>query len=86
MNLRVATVILLSLPLPTFAAAPESAPPVTRAVIYPDRALITRALDASCVEGPSVVVFKSLPSDLDPTTLQAATDGTGARVEGVQNS
>ncbi|MGC4120912.1 MAG: mucoidy inhibitor MuiA family protein [Myxococcales bacterium] len=36
--------------------------------------------------GESSVVFHSLPADLDPTTLQAAAEGPGAKVEGVSLS
>ncbi len=65
------------------ATAAEAPPPVTRAVVYPDRVLVTRTLDAPCGERVSAAVFRNLPPGIDETTLQASAKGTDARVEGV---
>jgi uncharacterized protein (TIGR02231 family) len=69
----------------SFAADVDTSQPprVTRAVVYPDRALITRSLEVTCGDQPSAATFRSLPPSLDSTTLQASVTGSDARVEGV---
>lgn len=82
------TILGLTLSLPPAAALAaeeprEAPPPVTRVVVYPDRALVTRATEVKCAGGTAVAVFKGLPHGLDPTTLRAAAKGADAEVDGV---
>ncbi len=86
-NLRVAlfsSAFLLSVPATTRAAAGEELPsPVSRVVVYPDRALVSRALGVDCQQTPTLAVFHALPPGIDPTTVRATARGGDARVEGV---
>ena len=66
------------------AQAQEGAPPkVTRVVLYPDRAMITRSVEVPCGTSASPAAFRGLPPSLDTSTLQASANGPEARVEGV---
>ena len=73
--------------LPTMAGAAEepreSPPPVKRVVVYPDRALVTRAVDVACGTGLAAASFRGLPLELDPSTLRAAVQGAADQVEAV---
>ena len=64
----------------------HAAPPrVTRVVLFPDRAQVTRSVELECAAGGATAHFGDLPATLDPTTLTAGVVGT-ARVEGVSVS
>jgi uncharacterized protein (TIGR02231 family) len=82
---RIKIVVAMSLfaSLPARAAESDLPPRVTRVVVYPDRALVTRTLELTCSDTPVAAVFRSLPYGLDPTTLKAAVLGGSAQVEGV---
>lgn len=75
--------LLLAAPALAAEEAREAPPPVVKAVVYPDRALVTRMIKVDCAKGPLAAVFKALPFGLDPTTLKAAASGADAQVEGV---
>jgi uncharacterized protein (TIGR02231 family) len=67
------------------ALAPRAAlaaAPITKVVVYTDRAQITRTQTVDC--GAGVAHFPGLPATLDPKTLSAAVAGGGG-VEGVSH-
>ncbi len=67
----------------TLALLLTAPPPVTKVVLYPDRAQLTRTLPLSCAgAGSAGVRFTGLVPDFDVTTLTAAA-GKGAKVTGV---
>ncbi len=71
------------LPL-VLAAAAATPPPVVRAVVYPDRTELTRAVPVSCGRAAQAVRFAGLPPGLDPTSLRARlAGGKDGRVEGL---
>lgn len=52
--------------------------PITRVVVYPDRAQVTRTAQARC-EGGTAVMFEAIPPSADPSSLRAhAHDRAGA--------
>jgi uncharacterized protein (TIGR02231 family) len=71
---RLALVFLL---VPALAAAEA---PISRVVVYTDRAQVTRSLPVACAAGAAQ--FGGLPATLDPKTLAAALDGPGS-IEGL---
>lgn len=59
-------------------ATPPS--PVTRVVVYPDRAQVTRSAQIAC-SGGTAVAFESIPPSADPASLRArAQDPRGAAI------
>jgi uncharacterized protein (TIGR02231 family) len=60
-----------------------AAAPITKVVVYGDRAQVTRAQSVDC--GAGVAHFPGLPATLDPKTLAAALPGGGGNVEGVSH-
>ncbi len=71
------------LPCASARANPDDRAPVVRAVVYPDRALVTRSLEVPCGKTPSGATFAGLPWGLDETTLKATASGAGGRIEGL---
>lgn len=67
---------LLSVALAQSVSGPTGQ--VTEAVVYPDRARVTREVSVELTAGDNDVVFADLPPNLDVLTLQA--DGTGNAV------
>jgi len=84
---QIPTALLCAVLLPSTLAAgatpTDGPPPVTRVVVYPDRALVTRAREVPCAD-TAVATFRNLPAELDPSTLRAA--ASAAQVEGVSLS
>jgi uncharacterized protein (TIGR02231 family) len=82
--MRTSLSILFGLLTPLAAHAVDVAQPVTRVVVYPDSALVTRAMDVAC--GGSDIVstrFSHLVPTLDPNSVRASVIGTHAKIEGV---
>lgn len=63
-------------------SAARAAAPITKVVVYTDRAQVTRTQTVDC--GAGVATFPGLPATLDPKTLAAAVTGGGG-VEGVSH-
>lgn len=78
MNAR--TLLLFVLAAPTAAAAAE--PGVVAAVVYPDRAQVTRARAVICNGGRATALFEALPPAADPTSFRAS--ATGGAVDGLR--
>lgn len=68
---------------PVLAHADEKVPPVSRVLLYPDAAIVTRAVDVTCAAPATSAAFHGLPVALDPATLRASATGADARVEGL---
>jgi uncharacterized protein (TIGR02231 family) len=50
----------------------EIASRIEAVTVFPDGAVVTRGADIDVGAGPSVLAFKNLPNDLDPTSLRVA--------------
>jgi uncharacterized protein (TIGR02231 family) len=66
---------------PAFAG--EMPPPVIRATVYPDGAIVVRAVDAECRSGAATADFLGLPPVLDPNSVRAAATTPDASVMGL---
>jgi uncharacterized protein (TIGR02231 family) len=71
----VLAVMLLIAPASIYAAEIQAESEIVSAVVYPDRALVTRVADVRLAEGEHVVVFSNLPSNIDPDSLQVKGEG-----------
>ena len=63
--------------------AARAAGPITKVVVYSDRAQITRSQPIDCAAGAAH--FPGLPATLDPKTLSASLTGGPGGVEGVSH-
>jgi uncharacterized protein (TIGR02231 family) len=79
---RATTIGLLLLLLASSAA--EAAAPITSAVVYADRAQVTRTRTVACARGEAV--FSGLPSTIQTKTLWASLAGGGGTVVGVTHT
>lgn len=74
-------VVSMAWPVAGWASSGE----IAAVVVYPDRAVVTRALPAPLAAGVNEVRFDDLPPSLDPATLQASGDGVaGARIVAIE--
>ncbi len=73
----------LVLVLALTATALAEPPPVTRVVVHPDAAIVTRSAAVACGQGPTTVAFHGLPPALDPASLRASVDQASARIQGL---
>lgn len=85
----IATLVLLGctalqdLPAGPVPGAPAPGATITRVVVFPKHAEVTRELEVQAVDGANAVVFAGLASSLNPHTLRASVS-EGARVTGTE--
>ncbi len=71
--------VLLVSGSPVFAVDIKAEASITSVIVYPDRALVTRAAEFELAEGEHTVIFENLPANIDTDSLR--TKGSGdARV------
>ena len=63
---------------PALAGDIEAASKIDAVAVYPDAALISRIAEADLPEGATTLVFKNLPSGLDPNSLRVTGEAAGA--------
>jgi len=74
----VLSILFVSTP-PVFATGIKAEASITSVIVYPDRALVTRATELELAEGEHIVIFENLPANIDTDSLR--TKGRGdARV------
>lgn len=80
--MRTSTLIAaFALSVPALAA--ETPPPVVRATVYPDGAMVVRAVEADCRSGEATAEFAGLPPALDPSSIHASATGNDANIKGL---
>lgn len=60
-------------------------PVIREALVYPDRAVITRAGDAEVRPGRQLLVWSGAPAELDPESLRAFSDDASVSISGVRS-